>query len=79
MLKKHKIKIQIIFKIYVIAINTAQLIRPPTLDPHARYTLCLVAPVAKHPTNNIMKPIAAIVAAIITKIICIASIHKSLR
>lgn len=49
--------------------KTAQLIRPPTLEPHALYTLCLVAPVAKHPTNNIINPIAAIIDAIITKII----------
>lgn len=60
-------------------IKTAQLIRPPTRDPQARYTLCLVAPVAKHPTNKIIKPIAAIDAAIIMKIICSASIQRSFK
>lgn len=79
MLRKHKIMIQTIFRMYVIAMKTAQLIRPPTLDPHARYTLCLVAPVARHPTKSIIKPRAAIADAITTNIIWSASIHSSLR
>lgn len=57
-------------------LTTAQEIRPPTRDRHARYTLYRVDPVARHPTNNIMNPSAAIDAPIATKIICTASIHS---
>lgn len=48
--------------------TTAQEIRPPTLDLHALYTLCLVAPVARQPTHSIIKPKAAILAPIVAKV-----------
>lgn len=58
------------------SLTTAHEIRPPTRDRQARYTLYRVDPVAKHPTNSIMNPSAAIDAPIATKIICTASIHS---
>ena len=62
---------------YVIVMKTAQEIRPPTLDLHALYTLCLVAPVARQPTHSIIKPRAAMLAPIVAKVNCTASNHPS--
>lgn len=57
-------------------LTTAHEMRPPTRDRQARYTLYRVDPVAKHPTNSIMKPRPAIDAPIATNIICTASIQN---
>lgn len=56
-------------------LTTAQEIRPPTLDLHARYTLCLVAPVARQPTHKIINPNAAMHAPIDANTSCTASNH----
>lgn len=57
--------------------TTAHEMRPPTRDLQARYTLYRVEPVARQPTNRIMKPSAAIDAPIATNIIWTASIQNS--
>lgn len=62
-------------KMYVMIINTAHDIRPPTRALQARYTFCLVAPVVKQPKHKSMKPRAAIQALPTMNIICSASIH----
>lgn len=56
--------------------TTAHEIRPPTRALHARYTLCLVAPVAKQPTNRIISPKAPMLAPTTTNISCTASSLK---